>query len=105
MLFIESRIFTRFLNDYLSDDEYSELQAHLAGNPEAGDIIPRSGGIRKVRWGGSGRGKRGGTRIIYYWQVPDSEIYFLTLYSKGEMSDLSAKELEALKRMVETWRQ
>lgn len=105
MLFIESRIFTRFLNDYLNDDEYRELQAHLADNPEAGDIIPRSGGIRKVRWGGSGRGKRGGTRIIYYWQVPDSEIYLLTLYSKGEMSDLSAKELEALKRMVETWRQ
>mgnify|MGYP001558195895 FL=1 len=105
MLFIESRIFTRFLNDYLNDDEYRELQAHLADNPEAGDIIPRSGGIRKVRWGGSGRGKRGGTRIIYYWQVPDSEIYLLTLYSKGEMSDLSAKELEVLKRMVETWRQ
>lgn len=105
MLFIESRIFTRFLNDYLNDDEYRGLQAHLADNPEAGDIIPRSGGIRKVRWGGSGRGKRGGTRIIYYWQVPDSEIYLLTLYSKGEMSDLSAKELEALKRMVETWRQ
>jgi len=105
MLFIESRIFTRFLNDYLNDDEYRELQAHLADNPEAGDIIPRSGGIRKIRWAGSGRGKRGGTRIIYYWQVPDSEIYLLTLYSKGEMSDLSAKELEALKRMVETWRQ
>lgn len=105
MLFIESRIFTRFLSDYLNDDEYRELQAHLADKPEAGDIIPRSGGIRKVRWGGSGRGKRGGTRIIYYWQVPDSEIYLLTLYSKGEMSDLSAKELEALKRMVETWRQ
>ena len=105
MLFIESRIFTRFLNDYLNDDEYRELQAHLADNPDAGDIIPRSGGIRKVRWGGSGRGKRGGTRIIYYWQVPDSEIYLLTLYSKGEMSDLSAKELEALKRMVETWQQ
>ena len=105
MLFIESRIFTRVLNDYLNDDEYRELQAHLADNPEAGDIIPRSGGIRKVRWGGSGRGKRGGTRIIYYWQVPNSEIYLLTLYSKGEMSDLSAKELEALKRMVETWQQ
>ena len=105
MLFIESRIFTRFLNDYLNDDEYRKLQAHLADNPEAGDIIPRSGGIRKIRWAGSGRGKRGGTRIIYYWQVPDSEIYLLTLYSKGEMSDLSAKELEALKRMVETWRQ
>lgn len=50
MLFIESRTFTRFLNDYLNDDEYRELQAHLADNPEAGDIIPRSGGIRKVRW-------------------------------------------------------
>ena len=105
MLFIESRIFTRILHDYLSDDDYSELQAYLAENPDAGDIIPRSGGIRKIRWAGSGRGNRGGTRIIYYWQVPDSEIYLLTLYSKGEMSDLSAKELEALKRMVETWRQ
>jgi len=104
MLFIESRIFTRFLHDYLDDDEYRELQGYLAENPEAGDLIPGSAGIRKVRWSGSGRGKRGGTRIIYYWQVPDSEIYLLNLYSKGEMSDLSAKEREALKRMVKTWR-
>ncbi len=70
MLFIESRIFTRFLSDYLKDDEYRELQAHLADNPEAGDIIPRSGGIRKVRWGVSGKGKRGGTRIIYILAGP-----------------------------------
>ena len=105
MLFIESRIFTRILHDYLSDDDYRELQAYLAENPDAGDIIQGTGGIRKVRWAGSGRGKRGGTRIIYYWQVKDSEVYLLNLYSKGEISDLSAEEKKALKRMVETWRQ
>jgi mRNA-degrading endonuclease RelE of RelBE toxin-antitoxin system len=64
--FIETRLFTRLVQDYLGDDEYRRLQIALLENPEASDIIPGSGGIRKVRWRAPGRGKRGGYRVIYY---------------------------------------
>lgn len=64
--FVESKLFTRLVGDYLSDDEYSQLQAALAEAPERGAIVPRSGGVRKLRWAQPGRGKRGGIRVIYY---------------------------------------
>lgn len=103
MIFIETRIFSKHLAGYLSDDEYLELQAFLSAAPAAGDIIKGSGGIRKLRWGARGKGKRGGVRIIYYWQTTDERIYLLTLYAKNEMSDLSPVEVELLRRMVEEW--
>ncbi len=62
--FVETRQFTRIVGDYLSDREYARVQEMLSSNPEIGSIIPGSGGVRKFRWGGSGRGKRGGLRII-----------------------------------------
>lgn len=64
--FVETRLFTRLVSEYLSDDEYRELQVVLARDPEAGAVISESGGIRKLRWGLRGRGKRGGLRVIYY---------------------------------------
>ena len=66
MLFIEAPIFTKHIYDYLDDEEYSALQQTIALRPDVGKIIPGSGGLRKLRWAGSGRGKRGGLRIIYY---------------------------------------
>jgi mRNA-degrading endonuclease RelE of RelBE toxin-antitoxin system len=69
MQFIETSIFTRQVTSLLTDDEYSQLQVALFTHPEMGSIIPRSGGLRKVRWSMSGRGKRGGVRAIYYWVV------------------------------------
>lgn len=62
--FIETKLFTRLVQDYLTDDEYRELQTMLIEQPEAGDVIPGSGGVRKVRWRAPGRGKRGGYRVI-----------------------------------------
>ena len=100
---MESKIFTKLLPDYLSDEEYRGLQNHLALCPEAGDLIKGTGGIRKVRWAQGGKGKSGGVRIIYYWQVAEDEIYFLTLYSKGEATDLTEEQKKILKRMVESW--
>ena len=103
MLFAETAHFTRLLPGYLSDDEYREFQDYIIEHPEAGDIIKGSGGIRKIRWGAKGKGKRGGVRIIYYWQRPDSHIYLITLYAKNELADLTPGEIAALKKMVEAW--
>ena len=64
--FIESSIFERVLPVYLDDDEYAELQQYLMQNPEAGEVVPGSGGVRKVRWARPGAGKRGGLQIIYF---------------------------------------
>jgi len=62
--FIETRLFTRLVQEYLNDDEYRELQKALMDNPETGNVIPGSGGVRKLRWRAPGRGKRGGYRVI-----------------------------------------
>ena len=64
MIFIETSLFTKIIATYLSDDEYAALQSFLVENPEAGDIVRGSGGVRKLRWAKSGKGKRGGIRII-----------------------------------------
>lgn len=64
--FIETKLFTRLFDESFSDDDLSKLQDFPRENPEVGDIVPGSGGVRKMRWGMPGRGKRGGLRIIYY---------------------------------------
>lgn len=67
--FIETPLFSRVVERYLSDDDYAELQVYLSEHPEAGDVIRASGGVRKLRWAVQGRGKRGGVRIIYYLKL------------------------------------
>ncbi len=94
---IESPIFTKLWPDYWSEDERGEFAAWLAQFPEAGDIIPGSGGIRKVRWARSGRGKRGGIRVIYYVQVSGELIWLLTIYAKSSKENIPAHILKALK--------
>jgi hypothetical protein len=101
MLFIESPLFTRLVHDYLSDDEYSGLQALLMEHPESGVIIPGSGGVRKLRWSVAGRGKRGGIRVIYYWKCADDEIWMLTLYAKNERSTIPAHILRQIAEELE----
>lgn len=68
MEFIETSTFTKLIYDYLTDDEYAGVQSYLIKYPEAGSVVPGSGGVRKVRWGIVGKGKRGGIRIIYYFK-------------------------------------
>ncbi|HAB18199.1 MAG TPA: toxin HigB-2 [Verrucomicrobiales bacterium] len=77
------------------------LQAHLATRPDAGDLIRGSGGIRKIRWAGSGRGKRGGLRVIYYWWVAQDRISMLLVYPKNEQDDLNAGQLKQLRKALE----
>ena len=84
MIFIETSIFTKLIGQYLTDDEYFGLQKFLLQYPETGKIIRETGGVRKLRWATSGKGKSGGIRIIYYWKSRDDEIWLLTVYSKSE---------------------
>ncbi len=74
MLFIETTLFTRLIYTYMSDEEFTGLQYYLMNHPDAGDIIPGSGGVRKLRWAIRERGKRGGIRVIYYWRKSRNEI-------------------------------
>ena len=102
MEFIESPAFSRHLSRYLSDDGYRSLQNALARNPEAGDLMPGTGGFRKVRWVDPkrGKGRRGGLRIVYFYFARDQEIWLMTLFDKDEASDLSPKEAKALKAAI-----
>jgi len=96
--FVEAPLFTRLVNDYLSDDDYRDLQVHLAREPESGAVIQGTGGFRKLRWDDRRRrrGKRGGLRIVYYYFASDAQLWFVTIYRKGEVADLSTGEKRAL---------
>lgn len=100
MELIETPVFSKKIGNILSDDEYSEMQWVLAINPEAGPVIPGGGGIRKLRWKASGRGKRGGVRIIYYVYARDQKIYLLYPYRKSGQEDLTRDQLKKLKEYV-----
>lgn len=99
--FIETKLFTRQVNDYLSDDELRDLQSALIADPEAGDIVPGSGGVRKLRWAARGRGKRGGYRVIYYLKRAQGVIWMLTLYPKNVTDDIPAHLLRQIRQEVE----
>ncbi|MCP3852687.1 MAG: type II toxin-antitoxin system RelE/ParE family toxin [Gammaproteobacteria bacterium] len=101
MIFIETSRFTKLLPDYLSDDDYRGLQSHLLLKPDAGNIIRGSGGVRKVRWAVSGKGKSGGIRAIYYWKKNDHEIWMLTLYSKSEQDTISGHLLKKIAEAID----
>jgi len=100
VVIIETSIFTRQVEDLLPDEEYRKLQAALVGNPKLGQLIRRSGGLRKVRWGLLGRGKSGGVRVIYYWAGKEDQLYMLLMYAKSEQDDLSPAQLKVLRKIV-----
>ena len=97
--FIETSFFTRCITEVLSDDEYADLQAVLRENPQAGDLIPRGYGLRKIRWRSSGRGKRGGVRIIYYCRTEETLI-MLYAYHKAVQENLTSSQLKGLREFV-----
>ncbi len=99
--FIETALFTRLITEYLTDEEYSELQYYLAEHPESGAVIPGSGGVRKLRWTHRGKGKRGGLRIIYYLRTSDGVIWMLTAYPKNVQENIPAKTLAAIRKEIE----
>jgi mRNA-degrading endonuclease RelE of RelBE toxin-antitoxin system len=99
--FIETRLFTKLVLDYLSDDSYAALQAELMREPDAGPVIPGSGGVRKLRWAAPGRGKSGGYRIIYYVRRPQGVIWMLTMYPKNVADSIPAHVLRQIRKEVE----
>ena len=101
MVIIETSIFTRQVQSLLDDDSYRHLQINLILRPDAGDLIPGGGGLRKIRWGARGHGKRGGVRVIYYWAVQQDRILLLLLYAKNEQENLTADQLKVLRKIVE----
>jgi len=101
MVIIETSIFTRQVQKLLSDDEFRELQTALVHRPDSGSVIIGSGGLRKLRWAAKGKGKRGGSRLIYYWAVTPGQLLLLLIYSKSERDDLTPEQLKTLKMIVE----
>jgi mRNA-degrading endonuclease RelE of RelBE toxin-antitoxin system len=99
--FIETRLFSELVSQYLCDEEYSKLQQMLVEKPDAGDVIPGSGGIRKLRWKGSGRGKRGGVRVIYYARIRQGQIWMLTLYAKNVSENIPGHILKKIKEEID----
>lgn len=101
MEIVETPTFTKQVTANLDDNEYSKIQNALLLNPSLGPVIPKSNGIRKLRWTYQGRGKRGGCRIIYYWIINEHVIYMLFMYPKNVLDDLSDSQLKTLRELVE----
>jgi hypothetical protein len=99
--FVETRLFTRLVQEYLSDDEYGALQQALLQDPEAGAVVPGSGGVRKLRWGVAGRGKRGGLRVIYFLRTRQGQIWMLTIYPKNVAENIPANVLRQIKEEID----
>lgn len=100
--FIELPPFERHRQEYLDDENFRGFQNALMNNPEAGDVIEGTGGLRKVRHADEkrGKGKRGGLRMIYYWWQPGKQFWLYTVYSKDEMDDLTAAQRNILKELL-----
>jgi hypothetical protein len=100
MTFIETPFCTRTVVELLDDQQYQALQMALLLRPDLGPVIRGSGGIRKLRWSLQGRGKRGGVRVVYFWDEPSETFYMLYAYRKNAQEDLSARQLQVLARLV-----
>ncbi|MGO2353687.1 MAG: type II toxin-antitoxin system RelE/ParE family toxin [Marinomonas foliarum] len=103
MVIVETPIFTKLINEIMSDDEYKELQEALVIKPDLGVLIKSSGGLRKVRWSVDGRGKRGGVRVIYYWMTENEQLYMMYIFPKNAQDNLTDVQTKALRQIVERW--
>lgn len=100
MRFLETSMFTRAVVERLDDEAYRSLQLALLLQPDLGSTIRGSGGLRKLRWAQKGKGKRGGLRVIYFWDESSETFYMLYVYGKGKQKDLSAQQRKLLSRLV-----
>ena len=100
MIFVELPVFTRVAAGLFDDDALQGIQEILLTDPEAGDVIPGGGGLRKLRVPLPGRGKRGGARVIYYWWARREHCYLVYAYAKNDQSDLTREQLKQLARIM-----
>ncbi|MDR3415616.1 MAG: type II toxin-antitoxin system RelE/ParE family toxin [Nevskia sp.] len=96
--FVELPPFSKVRELYLSDDEFGELQRFITEQPDAGDVIPGSGGCRKLRWSAPGRGKRGGVRVIYFLRLANGQVVLVMLYAKNVTANIDAGVLKAIRK-------
>lgn len=101
MVFIETSIFTKLLSKHMKDEEYRLFQLYLMNDPDKGDLIKGSGGVRKIRWAINNKGKSGGIRVIYYWKDKSSETWLLTLYAKNEKDSIPAHILKQIAQEIQ----
>ena len=98
---VETLLFQRQWPLYWTEEERGEFASFIAEHPTAGDVVPESGGIRKVRWRRAGSGKSGGVRVIYFTRIAEEEIVLLTLYAKARTGNLTAAKLKEIRRAIE----
>ncbi len=98
---VETPLFQRLADDYWTEEERSSFVSFIAANPETGEVVPGSGGVRKVRWGMAGRGKRGGVRVIYFNRLSAGEVWLLVLYAKSAAENIPAHVLRQIKEEIE----
>lgn len=99
--FIESSAFEAIRSVYLGDDEFAELQQFMMQNPESGQLVPGSGGVRKLRWKRPGMGKRTGLRVIYFVRFEPNEFWMLSIYAKAKLDNVPG---HILKELLEAFR-
>ena len=99
---IETPVFQKQSPNYWSEEERGEFAAYIAEFPNAGDVVPQSGGVRKVRWRRMGKGKSGGVRVIYFTRTVEEEIVLLLIYSKGKTDTIPGPKLKEVRRVIES---
>ena len=98
---VETPLFSKLWPAYWTEDERGAFAAFMAENPDHGDVVPGSGGVRKVRWSRAGSGKSGGVRVIYFARNEEGELVLLFIYAKAKMDSLKASTLKELRNAVE----
>lgn len=98
---VETMLFQKQWPLYWTEEERGAFAAYIAEHPNTGDVVPESGGIRKVRWGRAGSGKSGGVRVIYFTRTVEGEVVLLTLYAKSKTDNLTGPKLKEIRRALE----
>ena len=99
---VETSLFQKQWPLYWSEDERGEFAAYIADSPNAGDVVPNSGGIRKVRWRRAGTGKSGGVRVIYFTRTVEEEVVLLLMYAKAKTNNITGPKLKEIRRVIES---
>jgi hypothetical protein len=98
---VETTLFQRQWPHYWTEEERGEFASYIAEHPDSGDVIPESGGIRKVRWRRAGTGKSGGVRVIYFTRNAEGEVVLLTLYAKSKTDNITGPVLKEIRHALE----